>query len=143
MIEKQLFKTIKEFFPDANANANANDWQTVLDQCNVGISVFHLFNTAQYYVAYYSKNSSINLSIILYRKNQAIGVMPLIVHQDEGQGWVLSSNGVDIIEPIYLASLEPYLLEKSKQYNKKLSRLCCQIEIKNEYDGLIVHLLVS
>jgi 2Fe-2S ferredoxin len=48
---------------------------------------------------------------------------------------------VDVIEPIYLASLEPYLLEKSKHYNEKLSRLCCQIEIKDTYDGLVVHLL--
>ena len=55
----------------------------------------------------------------------------------------IDEKWVDIIEPIYLASLEPYLLEKSKQYNKKLSRLCCQVEIKNEYDGLIVHLLES
>ena len=46
-----------------------------------------------------------------------------------------------MIEPIYPASLEPYLLEKSKQYNPKLSRLSCQIEIKNEYDGLTVSLL--
>ena len=127
MIEKQLFKTIKEFFPDANANANANDWQTVLDQCNVGISVFHLFNTAQYYVAYYSKNSSINLSIILYRKNQAIGVMPLIVHQDEGQGWVLSSNGVDIIEPIFIQKLTRKV---KKKFEKQLYDLIIELSKK-------------
>ena len=53
----------------------------------------------------------------------------------------IDDQWVDIIEPIYLASLEPYLLEKSKSYNKKLSRLCCQIEIKDIYDGLVVHLL--
>ena len=55
----------------------------------------------------------------------------------------IDEKWVDVIEPVYLASLEPYLLEKSKQYNKKLSRLCCQIEIKKEYDGLVVHLLES
>ena len=42
---------------------------------------------------------------------------------------------------IYIASLEPYLLEKSKHYNEKLSRLCCQIDIKDSHDGLVVHLL--
>ncbi len=53
----------------------------------------------------------------------------------------LSDQWAETIEPIYSASLEPYLLEKSKQYHPKLSRLSCQIEIKNEYDGLIVSLL--
>ena len=28
-----------------------------------------------------------------------------------------------------------------KNYNEKLSRLCCQVEIEDAYDGLIVHLL--
>ena len=53
----------------------------------------------------------------------------------------LFDEWADKIEPIYPASLEPYLLEKSKKYNPKLSRLSCQIEIKNEYDGLTVALL--
>tara|TARA_B100001564_G_scaffold268417_1_gene230035 strand:- start:600 stop:929 length:330 start_codon:yes stop_codon:yes gene_type:complete len=53
----------------------------------------------------------------------------------------ISNEWVEMIEPIYPASLEPYLLEKSKKYNPKLSRLSCQIEIKNEYDGLTVSLL--
>ena len=53
----------------------------------------------------------------------------------------IDDKWIDIIEPIYVASLEPYLLEKSKNYNEKLSRLCCQIEIEDVYDGLIVHLL--
>lgn len=53
----------------------------------------------------------------------------------------IDDEWVDIIEPIYIASLEPYLLEKSKHYNEKLSRLCCQIDIKDSHDGLVVHLL--
>ena len=48
---------------------------------------------------------------------------------------------VDKIEPIWSASLETYLLEKSKYYNEKLSRLSCQIDIKNEYNGLVVNLI--
>ena len=55
------------------------------------------------------------------------------IHIDEA--WI------DKIEPIWTASLESFLLEKSTHYNKKLSRLSCQIDIKNEYDGLVVNLI--
>jgi 2Fe-2S ferredoxin len=53
----------------------------------------------------------------------------------------IDANWIDKIEPIWSASLETYLLEKSKHYNEKLSRLACQIDIKNEYNGLIVNLI--
>ena len=53
----------------------------------------------------------------------------------------IDENWVDKIEPIWTASLETYLLEKSKYYNAKLSRLSCQIDVKNEYNGLIVNLI--
>ena len=53
----------------------------------------------------------------------------------------IDDNWINKIEPIWSASLETYLLEKSKHYNEKFSRLACQIEIKNEYNGLIVNLI--
>ena len=53
----------------------------------------------------------------------------------------IDENWVDKIEPIWTASLETYLLEKSKHYNEKLSRLSCQIDMKNEYSGLVVNLI--
>ena len=53
----------------------------------------------------------------------------------------IDENWVDKIEPIWTASLETYLLEKSKYYNEKLSILSCLIDIKNEYDGLVVNLI--
>ena len=53
----------------------------------------------------------------------------------------IDNNWINKIEPIWSASLETYLLGKSKHYNEKLSRLACQIEIKNEYNGLIVNLI--
>ena len=53
----------------------------------------------------------------------------------------IDEDWIDKIEPIWTASLESFLLEKSIHYNKKLSRLSCQIDIKNEYDGLIVNLI--
>ena len=53
----------------------------------------------------------------------------------------IDESWIDKIEPIWTASLESFLLEKSIHYNEKLSRLSCQIDIKNEYDGLIVNLI--
>ena len=53
----------------------------------------------------------------------------------------IDEDWIDKIEPIWTASLESFLLEKSIHYNKKLSRLSCQIDIKNEYDGLVVNLI--
>ena len=53
----------------------------------------------------------------------------------------IDEDWIDKIEPIWTASLESFLLEKSIYYNKKLSRLSCQIDIKNEYDGLVVNLI--
>ena len=55
----------------------------------------------------------------------------------------IDSRWVDIVEPIDLASLEPFVLEKCSNYDEKLSRLCCQIEIKESYNGLTVNLLGS
>ena len=55
----------------------------------------------------------------------------------------IDSRWVDIVEPIDLASLEPFVLEKCSNYDEKLSRLCCQVEIKESYNGLTVNLLVS
>ena len=56
----------------------------------------------------------------------------------------ISNEWVEMIEPIYPASLEPYLLEKSKQYNA-INYMnyygSLDFEIKNEYDGLTVSLL--
>ena len=53
----------------------------------------------------------------------------------------ISEEWIDHIEPIYIASLEPFLLEKSDKHDTRLSRLACQVEIKEEYDGLVIDLL--
>ena len=95
----------------------------------------HKISTLKPVLKDYHKMNRLKYALSFISSNLKFDKMYEYVHIDE--------KWVDIIEPIYLASLEPYLLEKSKQYNKKLSRLCCQIEIKNEYDGLIVHLLES
>ena len=40
------------------------------------------------------------------KKKEAVGIMPLMAHKDEHNNWVLSSNGVDIVEPIFKKSFE-------------------------------------
>ena len=63
--------------------------------------------------------------------NCACGTCHIHIHED----WV------DKIKPIWSASLETFLLEKSSYYNKKLSRVSCQIDVKKDYDGLIINLI--
>ena len=53
----------------------------------------------------------------------------------------IDKEWIDKIEPIWSASLEIYLLEKSIHYDEKFSRLSCQIDIKDEYNGLVVNLI--
>ena len=53
----------------------------------------------------------------------------------------VDSEWVEKIEPMGLDTMELFLLKRSKNYNPKLSRLSCQIRLKNEYDGLIVSLV--
>ena len=64
MIIDQLVQVIQNIVPESDADTKA--WQSVLDWHDVTSSVFHLFNTVEYYVAYYSKNKSTNLSLVLY-----------------------------------------------------------------------------
>ena len=83
----------------------SEDWQSVLDQCDFVPSIYHLYSTTQYYVAYFSEKHSINLSIVLYNNKEPVAVLPLMVHQYRSNHWLLSSNGVEIIEPIFVKKL--------------------------------------
>jgi FemAB family protein len=102
-METQLRQVIRDIFQESTVEPNL--WQTVLDQCNTIPSIFHLFNTTQFYIACFSQSNAVNLSIILYNNKQAVGVMPLMTHQDEQKKWILSSNGVEIVEPIFIKGL--------------------------------------
>ena len=102
-MKEQLVQIIEESIPEAASNLE--EWQCVLDGCNTIPSIFHLSSSVKYYVAYFSKNSAINLSIVLFNNNQAVGVMPLMIHLDEPNNWTLTSNGVEIIEPIFIKNL--------------------------------------
>jgi FemAB family protein len=103
MIKDQLIKVIQNVVPDSNIDSNS--WQSVIEQHKTIPSIFHLFNTVEYYVAYYSKNSSINLSLVVYSNKQPVGIMPLMTHQEESGNWSLTSNGVEIVEPIFIPTL--------------------------------------
>lgn len=98
-IEKQLFEIIYEHF--SVSNLNLENWQKILDSTNSNPSVFHLLSKVKYYVAYFSDSSAINLSMVLHEGQQAVGIMPLMVHKNVNSEWVLTSNGIEIVEPIF------------------------------------------
>ncbi len=102
-MKEQLIQIIRDTVP--GATTNLEEWQCVLDSCYIVPSTFHLSSSVKYYVAYFFKKSAINLSIVLFNNNQADGVMPLMTHLDGQNNWVLTSNGVEIIEPIFIQNL--------------------------------------
>ena len=53
----------------------------------------------------------------------------------------VDSSWLDKISPIDLDSMELFLLERSKNYNEKYSRLSCQISITDKLDGLTLNLV--
>lgn len=109
-IEKKLFKIIYNYFPDTDIDINK--WKDILKTSNSNSSTFHLLNTIKYFVSYFSDNDSINLSMILYYDKQAVGIMPLMAHKNKNKEWVLSSNGVEIIEPIFKKNLADKVRKK-------------------------------
>ena len=103
VIKKKLFKIIYNYFPEADTDANK--WHEIIKSSKNNPSTFHLLNTVKYYVTYYSENNAINLSIVLYDDHQAVGILPLLVHKNKKNEWVLSSNGIEIVEPIFKKSI--------------------------------------
>lgn len=132
MTKDQLTQVIQNVIPDSNTDVDA--WQLVLDQCKDSPSIFHLLNTVQYYVAYFSENNAVNLSIVLYNNRQPVGIMPLMAHQNKFSDWVLTSNGVEIVEPIFIPTLarkvkkrlESQLAELVYALSNELNIECCQ-----------------
>ena len=117
-MEEKLLRIIHNHFPDSNVDSD--NWQSVLKSCTTTPSTFHLLNTVHYHVAYNLKESAVNLSMVLYNNKQAVGVMPLMAHKNEQHGWVLSSNSVEIIEPIFNQSLARKV---KKRLEKELGNL--------------------
>jgi FemAB family protein len=141
MTKEKLIQIIQSIIPEANTNAE--EWQSVLNQCAVVPSILHLLNTTQYYVAYFSTNSAIDLSLVLYNNKQPVGIMPLMIHQDQHLKWILSSNGVEIVEPIFIPTLarkvkkrlESQLSEVIYTLSSTLGIAHCQF-VNMEYDQL-------
>ena len=48
---------------------------------------------------------------------------------------------IDKIEPMEVDTMELFLLKRQKSYDPELSRLSCQIRIKEEHDGLTLSLV--
>ncbi len=126
-MEKKLQRIIHNHFTDSDNNSD--NWQLVLENSNEYISVFHLLNTVNYYVAYNLSGSSFNLSMVIYENKKAVGVMPLMAHKDENGKWILSSNGQEIVEPVFVKSLT---LKAKKRIEKNLMDLI--INLARELD---------
>ena len=113
MIKEQIVKIVKDTIP--NSNADIHSWQSVLDQSDVNPFYNHLFSTIEYYVSYMSEHKSANVSFVVYSDKEAVGILPLMVHQDEHRKWVLSSNSVEVVEPIFVPTL-------ARKVKKKIER---------------------
>jgi FemAB family protein len=118
MIKEKLTQIIQGLTVDVSTNVE--EWQSVLNQCKVVPSTCYLLSSTQYYVAYYLKNNAINFSLVLHLDKQAVGIMPLMIHQNERFKWVLSSNGVEIVEPIFIPTLAPKV---KKRLESQLARV--------------------
>jgi len=124
-IEKQLFDIIYKHF--SKSNLNFENWQNVLNNTDSNPSVFHLLSKVKYYVSYFSANNSINLSMVLHENKKAVGVMPLIVHKNINNEWILTSNGIEIVEPIFIKDLGN---NSRKKIEKKLFEMIIDISRK-------------
>jgi len=114
-VKKEIYRIIQNF----SFSADTDEWHSVLIKCKNVPSIFHLLNTTNYYTAYYSKYDSVNLSLVLFYDNKSVGVMPLMVHKNIQKEWVLSSNGIELVEPIFVQFLTRKVKKKleSKLYN--------------------------
>lgn len=102
-MQEKLKTIINQHFPNSNTDIEA--WQHVLENCMSVPSCNYLLSMVSYYVAYNKDNNAINLSIVLYQDKDAVGIMPLIAHQNQNKEWILSSNGIEIVEPIFKKSI--------------------------------------
>ena len=117
-MKKNLLTIIRNHFPDSNIDTN--QWKYVLKNSTTVPSCFYLLNMVEYYVSYYKKNNSINLSLILYNNKEAVGIMPLIAHRNDKHEWILTSNGYEIMEPIFNKSLAPKVKKRLETELKNL-----------------------
>ncbi len=129
MTKDQLDQVIQNTVPDSNNDINA--WQSVLEQYGATPSICYLFNTMKYYIAYLSQNKAVNLSLVVYNNKQPVGVMPLMIHKNEHNKWVLSSNYIEIVEPIFIPTLARKVKKRlESQLAKLIYTLSNKLDIK-------------
>ena len=109
-MREELFKIINKYFP--NNNQETNNWNYILNNSSSATSYFYLQSMVEYYVAYYKANNSINLSFVFYDDHTPVGIMPLMIHKKSDHKWIITSNGIEIIEPIFIKLLAPKLKKK-------------------------------
>ena len=80
-MQEKLLEIINKHFP--HSNTDIKEWRKVLENCDSIPSCNYLLSMVDYYVAYKKENSAINLSIVLYQDKEAVGIMPLIAHQNQ------------------------------------------------------------
>ena len=98
-MKEKLLEIINKHFPDSNTDIK--EWRKVLENCDSIPSCNYLLSMVDYYVSFKKESSAINLSIVLYQDKEAVGIMPLFAHQNQDEEWILSSNGIEIVEPIF------------------------------------------
>ena len=77
-------------------------------------------------------------------KNLDIPEIPAICHGACNCGTChihVDNEWIDKIEPMDPGSMELFMLERSAHFNDTQSRLCCQMDIHDCYDGLTVHIV--
>ena len=128
-LEKELFEIISQYLPENTVNLDK--WEDILTNTEANPSVYHLLSKVRYYVAILAKYNSINLSIVLYENNEAVGLMPLMIHKNLKDKWILSSNGNEIVEPIFKKSFRNI---SRKKIAKKIFEMIIAISKKLEID---------
>ena len=129
VLKKKLLKIINNYFPDANTDAKK--WQEILNGSDNKFSTFHLLSSIEYYVSYFSDRDAVNLSIVLSDNQQAVGIFSLMAHRNKNNEWILSSNGTEIIEPVFKKSLENKI---KKKIEKKILNLIFDISKELKID---------
>jgi len=102
-IEKKLSEITHRHFPEINFNFDS--WTKIFNQTSSNPSVFHLLSKVRYYVAYFAEQNAINLSMVLHENQKSVGIMPLMAHKNLNNEWILTSNGIEIVEPIFVKDL--------------------------------------
>ena len=128
-MQEKLLEIINKHFP--HSNTDIKEWRKVLENCDSIPSCNYLLSMVDYYVAYKKENSAINLSIVLYQDKEAVGIMPLIAHQNQEEEWILSSNGIEILEPIFKQTVARKVKKRLENELKDLIyALARQLKIK-------------